>query len=43
MLSGLPISLAQLNAENNSKKTQKWNKTIIVFFVEIKTTYKNHL
>ena len=31
MLSRLPISLAQLEAGNNSKKTKKQNKAIIIF------------
>ena len=31
MLSRLPISLAQLEAGNNSKKTKKRNKAIIIF------------
>ena len=35
MLSRLPISLAQLKAENNSE-----NLEIIVFFIPIKETYK---
>ena len=40
MLSRLPISLAQLKAENNSGKR---NQTTIVFFVQIKKPYKKRL
>ena len=40
MLSRLPISLAQLKAENNSEKR---NQTTIVFFVQIKKPYKKRL
>ena len=36
MHSRLPITLAQLKAENNSEKLKKLNQTIIVFFVQIK-------
>ena len=39
MLSRLPITLAQLKAGNNSEKFKK-NQAIIVFFVQIKNTYK---
>ena len=39
MLSRLPITLAQLKAGNNSEKLKK-NQAIIVFFVQIKKTYK---
>ena len=39
MLSRLPISLAPLKAQNNSKKkTLKKNQKNIVFFVQIKKT-----
>ena len=37
MLSRLPISLVQLKAGNNSEKLKN---EIIVFFVQIKKTYK---
>ena len=40
MLSRLPIALAQLKAGNNSEKLKKQNQAIIVFFVQIKKTYK---
>ena len=36
MLSRLPISLAQLEAGNNSKKTKKQNKAIIIFSLAFK-------
>ena len=42
MLSRLPISLAQLKARNNFEKLKKSQATI-VFFVEIKKTYKTTL
>ena len=40
MLSRLPISLAQLNAANNSEKCKNKNQANIVFVVQIKKTYK---
>ena len=43
MLSRLPILLAQLKAGNNSKKLEKWNWATIVFFAQIKKTYKKFL
>ena len=43
MLSRLPILLAQLKAGNNSKKLKKWNWATIVFFAQIKKTYKTIL
>ena len=43
MLNRLSISLAQLNAGNNSEQLEKRNQTIIVFFVQIKKTYKTNL
>ena len=43
MHSRLRISLAQLNAGNSSKNSQKWNKAIIVFFVQLKKPYKKDL
>ena len=36
MLSRLPISLAQLEAGNNSKKTKNRNKATIIFSVPFK-------
>ena len=41
MLSRLPITLAQLKAGNNSEKLK--NETFILFFVQIKKTYKTTL
>ena len=43
MLSRLPILLAQLKAGNNSKKLKKWNWATIVFFGQVKKTYKTIL
>ena len=43
MLSRLQISLAPLKAGNNSEKLKKLNQTTIVFFVQVKKTYKKHL
>ena len=43
MLSRLPISLAQLKAGNNSEKLKNEIKKTIVFFVQIKKTYKTNL
>ena len=43
ILSRLPISLSLLKAGNNSKKTWKWNKTILVFFVSLKKINQNNL
>ena len=43
MLSRLPIFLAQLKGENNSEKLKKRNYTTILFFLQIKKTYKKHL
>ena len=44
MLSRWPISLGQLKAGDNSeKKTLKWDKVIIVFFVSFKKTNQNNL
>ena len=43
MLSKLPISLAQLNAGNNSEKSKNEIQVIIMFFVQIKKTYKTNL
>ena len=40
MLSRLPISLAHLNAGNNSEKLKN---EFIVFFGQIKNTYKKYL
>ena len=40
MLSRLPISLAELNAGNNSEKLKKRNQATIVFFVQIKKLTK---
>ena len=46
MFSRLPISLPQLKAGNNSKKTWKWNKATIVsiYYTEknIKSAYSNN-
>ena len=43
MLRRLPITLAQLKAENNSEKLKNEIWQIIVFFVQIKKTYKKCL
>ena len=43
MPSRLPITLAQLKAENNSEKLKNEIWQIIVFFVQIKKTYKKCL
>ena len=43
MLSRLPISLAQLKAENNSEKLKNKNKTMIVFFVPFKKINQKNL
>ena len=43
MLNRLPISLAQLKAGNNSEKLKKRNQAIIIFFAQIKKTYKTNL
>ena len=43
MLRRLPITLAQLKAENNSEKLKNEIWLIIVFFVQIKKTYKKCL
>ena len=40
MLGRLPISLAQLNAENNSERR---NQTTILFFVQMKQSCKTTL
>ena len=41
MLSRLPFTLAQLKAGNNSEKLKKKrNQALIVFFLQIKKTYK---
>ena len=43
MLSRLPITLAQLKAGNNCKKPKNEIRQLIVFFVQIKETYKTTL
>ena len=43
MLSKLPISLAQLNAGKKSEKSKNEIQAIIMFFVQIKKTYKTNL
>ena len=40
MLSRLPITLAQLKAENNSEKLKNEIKQLLYSSVEIKKTYK---
>ena len=43
MLNRLPISFAQLNAGNSSEKLKNEIQATIVFFVQIKKTYKTNL
>ena len=43
MVSRFRISLAQLKAGINSEKTEKRNQATIVFFVQIKKTYRKYL
>ena len=43
MLSRLPITLAQLKAENNSEKLKNEIRKITIFFVSLKKTNQNNL
>ena len=43
MLGRLPITLAKLRAGNNSEKIKNKIRQILLFFMQIKTTYKTNL
>ena len=43
MLNRLPISLAQLNAGNNSEKLKNEIRQLLYSLIQIKKTYKKHL
>ena len=43
MLGRLPITLAKLKAGNNSEKIKNKIRQILLFFMQIKKTYKTNL